>query len=41
MSIFAMSTMSIVTVVTLFNGALFLALGLYLHAHRRARPICR
>lgn len=36
-----LSTLSILTVVTLFNGTLLLALALYLYAHRRARPVRR
>jgi hypothetical protein len=41
MTITAVSTVSILMVVTLFNGTLFSLLGLYLYRHRDARPIVR
>jgi hypothetical protein len=41
MTIAAASTLSILTVVALFNGALLSLLALYLYGHRGARPIVR
>lgn len=41
MTITAVSTASILTVVTLFNGSLLSLLALYLYKHRNARPIVR
>jgi hypothetical protein len=35
---FALSTLSILTIVACFNLALFLSLGLYLHEQRQAAP---
>lgn len=41
MTITAISTVSILMVVTLFNGTLFTLLALYLYRHRDAGPIVR
>lgn len=41
MTITAVSTVSILTVVTLFNGTLLSLLALYLYKHRNAGKIVR